>query len=82
VGGVAIEDGGISVSDLSGVVNNDDLGGEGVSFTGRVILYIRADKSSLEFLDGEGFHIESYVVSWLSFRDSFVMHFDRFNFTL
>lgn len=51
VGSVAIEDGGIAVFDLSGVVHDDDLGEEGFDFSGGIVLGITADISSLDVLD-------------------------------
>jgi hypothetical protein len=36
------------------VVDDDDLGGEGVGLSGGVVLGVRADVSSLEVLDGKG----------------------------
>ena len=44
--GVAVEDWGVSVSDLSRVVEDNDLGGEGSSLLGRVVLGVTADVSS------------------------------------
>jgi len=64
------------------VVNDDNLSSEGVAFSGRVILLVRTDIPSLEFLDGKRFNIESDIVSGLGFGDSFVVHFNGFNFTL
>ena len=51
MGCVAIEDGGVTVTDLSGVIDDDDLSGETCSFSCGVILGIRADVSSLQFFD-------------------------------
>jgi len=79
VGSVAIQDGGVSVLDGSGVVKNDDLGEEGFSGSGGVSLGIRGNVSSFDFLDGDVFDVETNVVSWNSFSELFVMHFNGFN---
>lgn len=52
VGGVAIEDGSVSSTDLTGVVENDDLSVEGSGFLGRVVLGVRADIATADILDG------------------------------
>jgi len=62
------------------VVDDDDLSQEAGCFYGWVVLGVRADKSSLELLNGEVLNVESNVVSWDSFRKSLVVHFNRFNF--
>jgi hypothetical protein len=74
MGSMAIEDGGISVFNLSWVVHDDDLSEESFSFSGRVTLEVTANVSSLDVLDGETFYVESNVVSGNSFRDGLVMH--------
>ena len=53
MGGVAIEDGGVAVSDLSGVVHDDDLGGESLGLLGRVVLGVRSDISTTDILELE-----------------------------
>ena len=69
VGGVAIEDGGVAVFDLSGMVHDDDLGDERFDFFGRIVLGVTTNISSLDVLDGETLDVESNVVSGNSFRD-------------
>ena len=81
VGSMAIEDGGISVVDFSGVVHDDNLSDEADGFTGGVILGIRTNISSLEFFNGKILNIESYVVSWVGLSQRFMMHFNWLNFS-
>jgi len=81
MGSVAIEDRGISISDLSRVIEDDDLGEEVFGFSGWVILFIRADISSLDVLDGDVLNVETDVVSGNGFQHGFVMHFDGLNFS-
>ena len=82
VGSVAIEDGGITVFDLSGVVHDDDLSEEGLDFSGGIVLGVTTDVSSLDVLDGETFNVESDVVSGNGLGDGFVMHLNGFNLSL
>ena len=53
MGGVAIEDGGVTSTNLSGVVEDDDLGGERSSLLSRVVLRVRGDVSTTDILDGD-----------------------------
>merc|ERR1712166_1344129 len=61
VGGVAIEDGCVSVSDLTGVVKNDDLSKEHGGVACGVVLGVGSDVTTLNIGDGESFNIESNV---------------------
>jgi len=63
VGGVAIEDGGISVSDLTGVVKDDDLSEEHGGVTGGVVLGVGSDVTTLDIGDGESLNVETNVVA-------------------
>ena len=76
VRGVAIEDGGVSVLDLAGVVKNDDLSEEVFSILGGVVLGVGGDETSSEILDGEVLNVETNVVTGLSLSEGLVMHFD------
>ena len=51
MGGVAIQDWGVSVLDLSGMVHDDDLGKEGLNLSWGVVLGVSSDISSLDVLD-------------------------------
>jgi len=67
VSGVAIQNRGISVLDLSGVIKNDYLSKESNSFSGRVLFRVRSNISSFNFFNGNIFDIETDVVPWDSF---------------
>jgi len=67
VSGVAIQNRGISVLDLSGVIKNDNLSKESNSFSGRVLFRVRGNISSFNFFNGNIFDIETDVISWDSF---------------
>jgi hypothetical protein len=79
VGSVAIQHGGVTVLDLTGVVHDDDLGLEALDFTGGVVLGIGGDITSLDVLDGETLDVESDVVTGGGLGHLFVMHFDGFD---
>ena len=53
MGGVTIEDGGVTSANLPGMVKDDDLGVEGSSLFSRVILRIGGDVSTTNILDGD-----------------------------
>lgn len=76
VGGVAIQHWAVSVLDLSGVVDDDDLSVEAVAFPGGVVLLVGADESSLEVLDGNILDVEADVISGDGLGEGLVVHFD------
>ena len=76
VGGVAIENWGISGVDLTWVVKDDDLSEEHFSIGGWVILGVRGDVTSLDVLNGDTSDVEANVVTWKGSIDLFVMHLD------
>lgn len=51
MGGVAIENGSVTGSDLAGVVEDDDLGVEGSGLLGGVVLGVTADVATANVLD-------------------------------
>jgi hypothetical protein len=63
VSGVAIQDWSVSSTDLARVVKDDNLGIEGVTALGWVVLGVTADIPSSDFLDGDVLDVESNVVS-------------------
>jgi hypothetical protein len=81
VSSVAIEDGGITSTNLTGVVEDDDLGSEVFSFLGGVVIRVGADESSSDILDGDVLDVESDVVTGCGFSECFVMHFDGLDFS-
>ena len=80
VGGVAIEDGCVAVLDLTGVVENDDLGNEHLGILGGVVLGVRADVASLDVLDGQVLDVETNVVTGGGLLDLLVVHLDGLDF--
>merc|ERR550534_1332108 len=77
VSGVAIKDGAVAVGDLSGVVKDDDLGGEVSHTRGGLVLGVGGDVSSLDVLDGDVLDVEANVVSGDSLGEGLVVHLHR-----
>jgi len=80
VGGVAIQDGGVTVGDLSRVVKDDDLGVEVSGRAGGVPGSVTSDESTTDFLDGQVLDVESDVVTWDSLDKGLVVHFHGLDF--
>ena len=78
---VAIQDWSIASTDLAGVVEDDDLSVEGLSTLGRIVLGVTADVSTSDFLDGNVLDVEAHVISWHSFGELLVVHFDGLDFS-
>ena len=73
MGSVAIEDWSVTGSDLSWVVEDNDLGVEGSGLLGWVVLGVGTDVSSSDILDGNVLYVETNVVSWETLRDLLVV---------
>ena len=74
VGGVAVEDGRVAVADLTGVVEDDDLGEEVLGLLGGVVLGVGADVATADVLDGQVLDVEADVVAGDGLGDALVMH--------
>ena len=81
VSSVAIQDWGVASTDLAGVVEDDDLGVEGLGTLRRVVLGVTADVASANFLDGDVLHVETNVVTWNTLGELLVVHLDRLDFS-
>lgn len=81
VGGVAVKNWGVTGTDLTGVVENDNLGVEGSAASGGVVLGVTADVATADFLDGNVLDVESNVVTGLTLGDLLVVHFDGLDFS-
>ena len=75
---VAIQDWGISVLDLTWMVHDDNLSSEEFSVCCWDVLSIRCDVTSLDISNSKTFNVETNIVSWDSFLDLLMMHFDGF----
>jgi len=81
VSSVAIKNWRVSGSDLSRVVENDDLSIEGGSFLGWVVLGVGTDHTTTDILDGNVLDVESDIVSWNTLFEGFVVHFNGLDFS-
>ena len=80
MGGVAVEDWGVTGTNLARVVEDDDLGVEGVGTLGRVVLGVTSDVTTTDFLDRHVLDVETDVVTWETLDELFVVHLDRLDF--
>ena len=76
VSGVAIQNWGVAVTDLTGVVEDDDLGLEGLGLLGGVVLGVGGDVSTTDVLDGNVLDVESDVVTGAGLWEGLVVHLD------
>ena len=79
VSGVAIQDGGVAVANLSRVVQDDDLSSEILSSKSWLVLGVGSDVATLDVLDRDVLDVESNVVSGDSLSEGFVMHLNGLN---
>ena len=76
MGGVAIQDWRVTVHDLPGVVQHDDLGGEVSNAVGGVPLRIGSNVSTTDILDGDVLDVESDVIAGEGLAQRLVVHLD------
>ncbi len=81
VGSVAIEDGCVTSTDLTGVVEDNDLGVERLGTLGRVVLGVTGNVTTTDLLDGDVLDVEADVVSGDTLDKLFVVHFDGLDFS-
>lgn len=73
---VAVEDGRVAGADLTGVVENDDLGVEAVAALGGVVLGVTGDVATTDLLDGDVLDVETDVVTGETLGKLLVVHLD------
>ena len=81
VGSVAVEHWCVASTNLTGVVENDDLGVERVGTLGRVGLGVTSNVTTTNLLDGDVLDVEADVVSWETLDELLVVHLDRLDFS-
>ena len=78
---MAVEDGGVTSADLTGVVEDDDLGLEAGSLGGGVVLGVRGDVATADFLDGNVLDVEANVVTGDTLLELLVVHLNGLHFS-
>lgn len=81
VSSVAIEHWRVTSTNLTGVVEYNDLGLEGGGLLGRIVLGVGADEATTNFLDRDVLNVETNVVAGYTFSELFVVHFNRLHFS-
>lgn len=74
VGGVAIQDWSVTGTDLTWVVQDDDLGVERLSSLWWIVLGVTADVTTTDLLDGNVLDVEANVVTWNTLGKLLVVH--------
>lgn len=80
VGGVAVQDWSVASTDLTRVVEDDDLSVEGVAALWWIVLGVTADVASSDFLDRDVLDVETNVVTWDTLGELLVVHLDGLDF--
>lgn len=80
VGSVAVEHWGVSGTDLTWVVEDDDLGVEGIAALRWVVLGVTGDVATTDLLDGDVLDVEADVVTWLTLGKLLVVHLNGLDF--
>ena len=81
VGSVAIKDWGVTSTNLTRVVENDDLSVERLSTLGGVVLGVTSNVTTTDFLDRDVLDVEANVVSGKTLNKLLVVHLDRLDFS-
>lgn len=81
VGGVAIEDWCVTSTNLARVVENNDLGVEGLGTLGRVVLGVTGNVATTDLLDGNVLDVEANVVTGDTLNKLLVVHLDGLDFS-
>lgn len=79
VGSVAIQDWSVTGTDLTWMVEDDNLGVEGVATLWWVVLGVTTNVSSSNLLDRDVLDVETNVVTWETLGELLVVHLDRLN---
>lgn len=76
MGGVAVEDWGVTGTDLTRVVEDDDLGVEGLGTLGGVVLGVTGNVTTTDLLDRDVLDVEADVVTGDTLDKLLVVHLD------
>ena len=78
--GVAIQDGGIAVLDLTRVRHDDHLGRERLAALGGIVSVVGGDVTALDVLDGNVLAVKANVVTGDGLSEDLVVHLDGLHF--
>ena len=81
VSSVAIQNWSVASANLTRVVEDDDLGVEGLGTLGRVVLGVTADVTTSNLLDGDVLDVEANVVTWKTLNELLVVHLNGLDFS-
>jgi hypothetical protein len=81
VGSVAIQDWSVTSTDLTRVVEDDDLGVKGLSSLGGIVLGVTSDVTTTDFLDRDVLDVEANIVTWETLDKLFVVHLNGLDFS-
>jgi hypothetical protein len=81
VGSVAIKDWCVTGTDLTRVVEDNDLGVEGLGTLGRVVLGVTSNVATTDLLDGDVLDVEADVVTGNTLDKLLVVHLDGLDFS-
>lgn len=81
MGSVAIQHWGVSSTDLARVVEDDDLGVEGIGTLGGVVLGVTGNVTTTDFLDGDVLDVEANVVTGNTLHKLLVVHLNGLDFS-
>lgn len=81
VGSVAVQNGGVTSTDLTGVVQDNDLGLERSGTQRGVVLGVTSDVTTSNLLDGDVLDVETNVVTGKTLSELLVVHLDGLDFS-
>ena len=81
VGSVAVQNRSVTSADLTGVVQDDDLGVEGGSAHGGVVLGVTGNVTTADLLDGDVLDVEADVVTGETLLELLVVHLNGLDFS-
>ena len=81
VSSVAVQDGGVTSADLTGVVEDDNLSLEAGSLGGGVVLGVGGNVATTDFLDGNVLDVEANVVTRDTLLELLVVHLNGLHFS-
>jgi hypothetical protein len=81
VGSVAIQHWSVTSTDLTGVVEDDDLSVERLGTLGGIVLGVTGNVTTTDLLDGDVLDVEADVVTGNTLNELFVVHLDGLHFS-